>query len=81
MLEDPTKSLLVLLDTVGAMEHQTLIGHDVTPCWRNHRLRTGLLADTQRQGIKTGSVFHTLSASATPPIPSANSSTDSTKDA
>ena len=34
------------------MGHQTLIGHDVTPCWRNHRLRTGFLADTQRQGIK-----------------------------
>jgi hypothetical protein len=42
---------------VGAMGHHTLIGHNVTPCWRNQWLRTGFLADTKRQGIKLDQYF------------------------
>lgn len=57
MLTDPTKALLVALVPVGAMGHHTIIGHDVTPWWRNQRLRTGFLADTQRQGIKLDQYF------------------------
>src|ERR1700738_5487142 len=64
---------------VGTMGHQTLIGHDVTPCWRNHRLRMGFLADTQRQGIKLDQYFTRCRQAPLrqfpPPIPS----TDPTK--